>query len=158
IGLDALTNADNVTWEFLERDETELSADSVRGYDALIVLAPRVTAETLAGADRLSVVARFGVGYDNVDIPACSEAGVVVTITPDGVRRPVAVSALALILAITHRVKEKDALVRSGRWNDKLDYMGVGLTGRTLGLVGWGNIGREVSRVVAPLNFRQLAA
>lgn len=158
IGLDALSAAAGITWDFLEHDETELSPEAIRGYDALIVLAPRVTAATLAGADRLCVVARFGVGYDNVDIDACTEAGIVVTITPDGVRRPVAVSALALILAVTHRVREKDALVRAGRWHDKLDYMGVGVTGRTLGLVGWGNIGREVTRMCAPLEMRQLAA
>lgn len=156
IGLDALATAPGVGWEFLPSDDAVLPASVADEYDALIVLTPRVAA--LPADPRLRIVARFGVGYDNVDVGACTEAGVLVTITPDGVRRPVAVSALALTLAVTHRMLEKDALVRTGRWHEKLDYMGVGLTGRTLGLIGWGNIGREVSHVFAPLQMRQLAA
>jgi phosphoglycerate dehydrogenase-like enzyme len=73
------------------------------------------------------------------------------------VRRPVAVSALTLLLALAHRLVDKDRLVRQNRWEDRLDYMGVGLTGRTVGVVGWGNIGREVSRMLGPLEMRQLA-
>lgn len=156
IGLDAFAAEPSIAWEFLAEDVDVLPASVAEQYDALIVLTPVVRA--LPPDPRLRVVARFGVGYDNVDIDACTRAGVPVTITPNGVRRPVAVSALALTLAITHRVREKDELVRTCRWHDKLDYMGVGLTGRTLGLIGWGNIGREVSRVFAPLGMRQVAA
>ncbi|GLY75268.1 NAD(P)-dependent oxidoreductase [Actinoallomurus iriomotensis] len=162
IGLRRLDEAaleDGVVWDFLPAAENgELAAADVAEYDALIVLGPRVTAATVADADRLSLVARFGVGYDNVDVAACTEAGVLVTITPDGVRRPVAVSALTLLLALSHRVLDKDRLVRTGRWNDKLDHMGVSPSGRTLGLIGWGNIGREVSRLCEPLGMTQLAA
>ncbi|MFD2078970.1 D-3-phosphoglycerate dehydrogenase [Actinopolymorpha cephalotaxi] len=164
IGLSALEQAPGVEWEFLPdapdgRDgRDELPAEVVAGYDALLVLTPRVSAASLTRADRLRIVARFGVGYDNVDVAACTDAGVLVTITPDGVRRPVAVSALTLLLALTHRVRAKDQLVRAGRWQDKLDHLGVGVTGRTLGVVGWGNIGQEVSRVCAPLGMRQVAA
>ncbi|WP_329236442.1 hypothetical protein OG417_32010 [Actinoallomurus sp. NBC_01490] len=159
IGLRRLDQADNVVWDFLPAAEGgELTAADVAGYDALVVLGPRVTEATVAGADRLALVARFGVGYDNVDVPACTEAGVLVTITPDGVRRPVAVSALTMLLALSHRVLIKDRLVRTGRWDDKLDHMGVSTSGRTLGLVGWGNIGSEVSRLCEPLGMTQLAA
>ncbi|WP_020576535.1 2-hydroxyacid dehydrogenase [Actinopolymorpha alba] len=158
IGLDALDAADGVVWEFLDVDAEEVPASAVAAYDALLVLTPRISAATVAKTERLSLVARFGVGYDNVDVDACTRAGILVTITPDGVRRPVAVSALTLLLALTHRVRDKDLLVRDGRWHDKLDYMGTGVTGRTLGFVGWGNIGQEVSRVCQPLRMRQLAA
>lgn len=158
IGLDALDAAPNLTWDFVDSRAGDLPADAVAGYDALIVLTPRVTAETVAGADRLRLVARFGVGYDNVDVDACTAAGVLVTITPDGVRRPVAIAALTMMLALLHRVRDKDTLVRSGRWDDKLAHMGVSPTGRVLGLLGWGNIGQEVSRVCAPLGMRQLAS
>ncbi|WP_433514631.1 hydroxyacid dehydrogenase [Nonomuraea sp. CA-143628] len=158
IGLAALDAADGVEWDFIEAVDGDIPPEAVRGYDALIVLTPRVTADTLKGADRLVLVARFGVGYDNVDVEACTRHGVLVTITPDGVRGPVAVSALTMLLAAAHRLGEKDRLVRAGRWHDKLDYMGTGVTGRTLGLVGWGNIGRELSRLCAPLGMRQLAA
>jgi D-3-phosphoglycerate dehydrogenase len=157
IGLDMLDAAEGVEWEFLPDDHRELPAGSLADYDALIVLGPRVSAESLRGADRLRVLARFGVGYDNVDVAACSASGVLLTITPDGVRRPVAVSALTLLLALAHRLSDKDRLVRRNRWHDRLDYMGIGVTGRTVGLVGWGNIGREVTRLLAPLEMRQLA-
>src|SRR5262245_57119424 len=90
IGLGLLDGAPGVEWRFLTEDTRELAAEHVRGLDALLVLTPRVTAASLAGADRLVVVARFGVGYDSVDVEACTRSGVLLTITPDGVRRPVA--------------------------------------------------------------------
>src|SRR6478672_3889503 len=85
IGLGALEALPGVTWEFLAEDTPELRTDQVRGYDALLVLAPRITAATLAGADRLAIIARFGVGYDTVDLDACTRRGVLLTITPEGV-------------------------------------------------------------------------
>jgi D-3-phosphoglycerate dehydrogenase len=120
IGLDLLDRAPGITREFLESHSPELQPEQIRGFDALLVLAPSVTAATLTGADRLALVARFGVGYDNVDIVACTRAGVLVTITPDGVRRPVATSVLAYLLALSLRMFDKDRLTRAGRWADKL--------------------------------------
>jgi phosphoglycerate dehydrogenase-like enzyme len=157
IGLGALEALPGVTWEFLAEDTPELRTDQVRGYDALLVLAPRITAATLAGADRLAIIARFGVGYDTVDLDACTAHGVLVTITPDGVRRPMATAAITLLLALSHRLLDKAQLTRAGRWSDKLDYMGVGLTGRTLGLIGLGNIGCEVARLSRPFDLRLIA-
>lgn len=157
IGLDTLGAQPGVSVEFLPDNFGELPASVGQDYDALLVLAPRVTAGTLANCDRLAIVARFGVGYDNVDVAACTAANVLLTITPDGVRRPVAVSALAMLMALTHRLLTKDRLTRAGRWNEKLNYMGVGLTGRTLGLVGFGNIGQEIARLAAPLEMQLVA-
>ncbi|MGH2458650.1 MAG: hydroxyacid dehydrogenase [Chloroflexota bacterium] len=157
IGLDLLDRAPGVEWEVLAQDTRVLRADQVRDVDALLVLAPRVTAETLAGSDRLSIIARFGVGYDSVDVDACTRNGVLLTITPDGVRRPVATSLIAFVLALSHQLLPKDRLTRAGRWAEKADYMGMGLTGRTLGLIGVGNIGREVFRLAKPFEMRHLA-
>jgi phosphoglycerate dehydrogenase-like enzyme len=98
----------------------------------------------------------MGVGYDSVDVPACTRNGILLTITPDGVRRPVATSVLAYILALSLRMFDKDRLTRAGRWADKLDHMGTGLIGRTLGIVGLGNIGREIVRLARPLGMRHL--
>ncbi|MGI9146470.1 MAG: hydroxyacid dehydrogenase [Chloroflexota bacterium] len=162
IGLDLLEQAPGVTWEFLPPESpstpstAELQAGQAQNYDALLVLAPRITAATLAGNDRLVLVARFGVGYDNVDVSACTGAGVMLTITPDGVRRPVATSVLAYMLSLSLRMFEKDRLTRGGRWADKLNYMGMGLTGRTLGIIGLGNIGREIVRLARPFGMRHL--
>lgn len=157
IGLGLLEQAAGVEWGFLEENTSELRADQVRGCDALLVLAPRVTAATLEGADRLAIVARFGVGYDSVDVEACTRAGVMLTITPDGVRRPVAAAAMTFILALSHKLLIKDRLTRAGRWADKLEHMGMGLTGRTLGVIGLGNIGRELFTLARPFEMRHIA-
>jgi D-3-phosphoglycerate dehydrogenase len=156
IGMGLLDDAPNVEWEFLPENAAELRPDQVVAYDGLLVLGPKVADTTLAGADRLAVVARFGVGYDNVDVPACTAAGVMLTITPDGVRRPVAVAALTFLLALTHKLLIKDRLTRAGRWAEKLDYPGMGVTGRTLGVIGVGNIGREIFRLAGPLGMRHV--
>jgi D-3-phosphoglycerate dehydrogenase len=157
IGLDLFDTADNVRWEYLGENTPELRPEQVRGYDALLVLGPRVTARTLEGADRLAVLARFGVGYDSVDVGACTGRGVLLTITPDGVRRPVAAAVMALLLALSHKLLVKDRLARGGRWGERLDHMGTGLAGRTLGLLGLGNIGREVVALARPFDLRCLA-
>ncbi|MCH8293337.1 dehydrogenase [Candidatus Poribacteria bacterium] len=156
IGL-SLLDESAVDWEFLAQDTPTLRPDQVQGYDALLVLAPAITAHTLEGADRLTIVARFGVGYDKVDVEACNKNGVMLTITPDGVRRPVAVAVMTLVLALSHKLLIKDRLTRAGRWEEKLDYMGMGVTGRTLGVVGLGNIGKEVFALAQPFGMRHIA-
>ena len=157
IGLSLLDADPNVEWSFLRVNEPLLTPESIAPYDGLLVLGPKVTAASLEGADRLMVIARFGVGYDNVDVEACTRQGVVLTITPDGVRRPVAAAVMTFLLALSHKLLIKDRLTREGRWAEKLDYMGQGVTGRTLGIVGLGNIGRDVLRLAAPFEMRCLA-
>jgi D-3-phosphoglycerate dehydrogenase len=155
IGLAVLDRA-GLAWEFMAERVGELRPEQIADYDALLLLGPRLTAASLEGQPRLKLVARFGVGYDNVDVPACTRQGVLLTITPDGVRRPVAVAALTFILALAGRLLTKDRLTREGRWAEKLDYMGMGVAGRTLGVIGLGNIGREVFRMAAPLEMRHV--
>lgn len=157
IGLELL-DAAGLDREFLAERHTELTAEEIADFDALLVLGPRITRSTLEGAGRLAVVARFGVGYDSVDIGACTDHGVAVTITPDGVRRPVATAALTLVLALSLRLPAKDRMARENRWSERNQNLGHGLTGRTLGVVGLGNIGRELCRLVAPLDMRLMAS
>src|SRR5262249_11699492 len=145
-------------WEFIEDNVRELTSAHAAQYDALCVLNPRVTAATLAASERrLKIVARMGVGYDSIDVPACTTAGVILTNTPDGVRRPVATTILLLMLALSHKLRIKDTLTRTGRWAETTNYMGVGLTGKTLGSIGVGNIGGELFRLLAPLDMVHLA-
>src|SRR5262245_29048104 len=157
IGLSLLDQNPRIRHRFLPDCGGEIPVNVADDFDALLVLAPRVTAATLDGCQRLAIIARFGVGYDTVDVPACTRNNVLLTITPSGVRRPVAVSALTFILALAHKLPAKDRLTREGRWSEKLNYMGVGLTGRTLGLIGMGNTGRELLRIAAPLEMRYVA-
>ncbi|HWB08181.1 MAG TPA: NAD(P)-dependent oxidoreductase [Pirellulales bacterium] len=157
IGLGLLDENPDVQREFLPESCGEIPPDVADEYDALLVLAPRVTARTVDGCRRLRLIARFGVGYDNVDVEACTRNGVMLSITPEGVRRPVATAALAFLLALSHKLVIKDRLTRAGRWAEKLDHMGTGLTGRTLAAVGLGNIGRELFRLAAPFQMRHVA-
>lgn len=156
IGLGLLDDAPGVERVFLPDDVPELRPGDLADLDAVLVLAPRVTAASLAGTERLAIVARFGVGHETVDVDACTAHGVVLTITPDGVRRPVATAVLTLMLALSHKLLTKHALTRDGRWSEKLDHMGMGLTGRTLGVIGLGNIGRDIFKLAAPLEMRHL--
>jgi phosphoglycerate dehydrogenase-like enzyme len=144
IGLALLDAEPSITVEILPRREEVLSPEQVGNYDALLVLGAQVRASSLSDPRRLKLLARFGVGYDSVDIEACTAAGVAVTITPDGVRRPLAAAAMTLILSVSHNVVAKDGLVRSGRWHERMEHMGRSVHGATLGLVGVGNVGREI--------------
>jgi phosphoglycerate dehydrogenase-like enzyme len=136
-----------------------LRADQLADFDALILLAHRLSAESIPANGRLAVVARFGVGYDTVDVPALTSAGIPLVITPDGVRRPVAVSILTLMLALTGKLVAKDRLTRmaAAGFARRNEHMGIGLVGRTLGSVGIGNIGAEMFRLAKPLDMRFIA-
>src|SRR5271155_4206390 len=127
-------------------------ADQLADFDALILLAHRFAAESVHPNGRLAVVARFGVGYDTVDVEACTNAGIALAITPDGVRRPVAVSIVTLMLALTGKLMVKDRLTRGGAAGFARggEHMGVGLVGRTVGAIGIGNIGAELFRLLEP--------
>ena len=92
-----------------------------------------------------------------MDVDACTRSGVLLTITPDGVRRPVATSLITLVLALAQKLLIKDRLTRAGRWGERVAHMGLGLTGRTLGLIGLGSIGREAARLARPFDLRLLA-
>jgi phosphoglycerate dehydrogenase-like enzyme len=158
-GRDALKILDDpaVEWEYLPAVEPELSPEHAERYDAICVFGAKVSARTVSGANRrLKLIARFGVGYDSVDVPALTQQGILLTITPDGVRRPVASSVMAFILSMAHRLTEKDQLTREGRWKEKGDFLGFGLTGKTLGVIGVGNIGKEVFRLAKPWNMKHL--
>ena len=137
----------------------EIGPEQIAEVDALILLAPKLTARSLTPGGRLAMVARFGVGYDNVDVDACTANGVALVITPDGVRRPVAVSILTLMFALTGKLMIKAGLGRRGPagWAEKTGHNGVGLVGKTLGSLGVGNIGAELFRLAKPLDMRFIA-
>jgi phosphoglycerate dehydrogenase-like enzyme len=140
-----------ISWEWLPEDIPEITLEIMRAYDGLHVNLPLVKASCVTFGDvRCKIIARNGVGYDTVDLAAMTKAGVVVTNTPIAVRRPVAVATMTLLFALAGRLFDKDKLVRSGRWNARTDYMGMGLTTRRLGLIGAGSIGKEIMRLARP--------
>ena len=157
--LDILDRAPGIEWEYLPAVVPEITADHAAHYDALYVNLPRVPAAAVARADcRLAVVARHGVGYDSVDVAAMTKAGVIVTHTPSSMPRPVATIALSFVLALAGRLFLKDRLTRTGRWHERMDNMGTGLTGRTLGVIGAGRIGKELLRMARTFDLKLLAA
>ncbi len=147
-----------IEWEYFSAESPIIAPEQIAGYDGIVSLGVRYPAETLAGAERLAVIARWGVGYDTIDIPAATEHGVLVCITPPAVRRPVAEGIMALLLAITKRIPAKDRIVRSGTWDLIPETMGVALAGRTLGSIGVGNIGTEFFRLVKPFDLGRTLA
>ena len=147
-----------IEYEFLPENEPELTPQTAAKYDPLAVMLAKVTRNTVSGRDRrLKLIARFGVGYDTVDVPACTENGVILAIPPDGVRRPVAMSALTFVLMLAQKVMTKDRITREGRWNERLNHFGTGLSGRVLGSIGVGNIGSELFRLAMPFGMKHLA-
>lgn len=153
-----LREAPGVEVAFLE-SESPLRAAQLEDFDALILLTHRFAAESVPKSGRLAVVARFGVGYDTVDVEACTKAGIALVITPDGVRRPVAVSIITLMLALTGKLTVKDRLTREAAagYARRADHMGVGLVGRTFGSLGIGNIGAEAYRLAKPFDMTFIA-
>ena len=121
----------------------------VREASALLpILGDRVDKELLDAAPRLRIVANHAVGYDNVDVPACTARGVWVTNTPDVLTDATADLAWALILALSRRRREGERLLRSGEFRGWAPTMLLGreLRGLTLGILGYGRIGRAVAR------------
>ena len=146
--------------ELVELPRTALlSAGHVTGFDAVVLLGERMAASSFPGDGRLALIARMGVGYDTVDTEACTANDVVLTITPDAVRRPMATTQVCLILALAHNLMAKDRIARTGTlgWPARLDWHGMGLVGRTVGSVGVGNIGAEMFRLLKPFDVRMVA-
>lgn len=154
-----LQNDERIEMEFVSATNGEMSGDVLKDFDALILLAPKFTRSSVVAESRLAVVARFGVGYDTVDVDACTDNEIPLVITPDGVRRPVAVSIITLMLALTGKLIVKNQLTRQGSagFAKRSQHMGVGLVGLTLGSLGVGNIGAELFRLAAPFDMKFIA-
>lgn len=127
----------------------EIAPEQLTDINGVIVLTPRVTARSLSASADLLAVGRFGVGYDNVDVAACTAADVVLFITAGAVDHSVAEATVGWMLALTHHMRTKDRIVRDARWDERSRYMGCELRGRTLGIVGFGGIGRAVVKMLA---------
>jgi D-3-phosphoglycerate dehydrogenase len=153
-----LVNDSRITVLFLV-SEAVLSSRQLEDIDALILLAHRFDRNSVPKSGRLGVIARFGVGYDTVDVRACSDAGIALVITPESVRRPVAVSILTLMLALTGKLTIKEKLTRAGAagFQQRGAHMGVGLVGRVFGSLGAGNIGAEAFRLARPFDMKFIA-
>ena len=126
-------------------------------YDGLAIRsATKVTEKVLAAAPNLKVIGRAGIGVDNVDIPAASKKGVIVMNTPFGNSITTAEHAIALMFAVARQIPEANASTHAGKW-EKSRFMGVELTGKTLGVIGAGNIGGIVCERANGLKMKVIA-
>ncbi len=143
IGLSVLAAQPHVEHRVFKEHHPQIGADQIGNAQGVIVLTPSVTAASVASAADLLVVARFGVGYDSVDVPACTAADVLVTITVGAVDQPMAETTVGWMIALSHNLRIKDRLVRTGQWDERSRHMGCELRERTLGVIGFGGIARK---------------
>ncbi|MDP4595082.1 MAG: phosphoglycerate dehydrogenase, partial [Beijerinckiaceae bacterium] len=124
----------------LGKDKEKLAA-IIGNYDGLAIRsATKVTAKLLEAATNLKVIGRAGIGVDNVDIPAATGRGIIVMNTPFGNSITTAEHAIAMMFAVAREIPQADASTQAGKW-EKNRFMGVEITGKTLGIIGCGNIG-----------------
>ena len=134
-------------------DKTGISAEDLpgimAGYDGLIVRGrTRVAAPVLEAGPRLKVVGRAGVGVDNIDLEAAKKHNVAVVNAPTSTTVAVAELAFGLLLTVAREIPRADATMKAGKW-EKKEFQGVELSGKTLGVIGYGRIGTEVGRRAA---------
>ncbi len=129
----------------------------VDGYDALVVRSEtKVTKEIIAAAGKLQVVGRAGMGVDNIDVAAATERGVVVVNAPTGNTTSAAEHTIGLMLALARNIPEANRTLKAGKW-DRSRFMGIELRGKTLGIIGLGQVGSEVARRARGLEMRVIA-
>ncbi|MFT3704089.1 MAG: NAD(P)-dependent oxidoreductase [Agriterribacter sp.] len=155
MGLDLLKNQEDISFEFMKEFSSPLTADLLKGYDAIISLSPAYTSESFKGVDQLKAICRFGVGYDMVDLKACTDANVLVTITKGAVNYSVAEATLTWMLTLSHNVLPKNQLVRENKWQERSKFTGSELRHKTLGIIGFGGIGGQLVKMLQPFRMNQ---
>ncbi|MCA3585998.1 MAG: phosphoglycerate dehydrogenase [Methylocystis sp.] len=140
----------------LGKDKDKLAA-MIGGYDGLAIRsASKATAKLLESATKLKVIGRAGIGVDNVDIPAATAKGIIVMNTPFGNSITTAEHAIAMMMALARQIPEADLSTQAGKW-EKNKFMGVEITGKTLGIIGCGNIGSIAADRAIGLKMRVIA-
>jgi D-3-phosphoglycerate dehydrogenase / 2-oxoglutarate reductase len=140
----------------LGKDKEKL-AETINGFDGLAIRsATKVTAKMLDRAQNLKVIGRAGIGVDNVDIPAATARGIIVMNTPFGNSITTAEHTITLMLALARQIPEADASTRGGKW-EKNKFLGVEIFGKTLGVIGCGNIGSIVADRAIGMKMKVIA-
>jgi phosphoglycerate dehydrogenase-like enzyme len=148
MGLELLDAERHISYEFMQELRPTATPDQLQGYDGALWLIPKVTRESLAGVEQLAGIARVGVGYDMVDLEACTEADVAVFISRGAVNRSVAEAIVTWMLMLGHKAALKDRLVREQRWAEKGRHNGTELRERVVGSVGFGGIGGALRQLL----------
>lgn len=154
VGLHRLDEV-GIVWRILPELSNPVDPALLEGLDAVLAFGHlRFDRSIVDRVPRLKLLARFGAGYDGIDLDGLARAGVAVTNTPTAVRRPMALATLTMVLALAHQLLENHRTVASGSWAAGRGlHRGLGVQGRTLGIVGFGSIGTELAELARPLGF-----
>ena len=154
-GIDVLHNYAQVDIKVGLKPEEIIS--TIGDYEALLVRSQtRVTAEIIQAGRKLQVIGRAGTGMDNIDVEAATRCGIVVVNAPTGNTVSAAEHAIALMFALARHIPQANAVLKSGVWR-RSDFMGTELRGKTLGIIGLGNVGSEVARRARALEMKLIA-
>lgn len=172
IALDVLKPAPFIGWGFLEDQQPkagdptyqdrlysmEITPQHVASANAIVVCRPYVRAGAFVnGAANLVAIARAGIGYDKINLEACTANDVIVFNTPYGMTHSTASAAMFFILALSKRFHVQQRILRQHRWDLQREAVGDDLAGLTLGIVGLGRTGLELARLIAPFRMRIIA-
>lgn len=158
LGLDVFDRQTHVSISSFKSHRSIIEPEQLTGVNGVVVLSPQVTRNSLDGCRDLLAVGRFGVGYDTVDVDACTKSNVLAMIASGAVDRSMAEATITWMLALTHHVLQKDRIVRTGRWDERTRYMGSELRERTLGVIGLGGIGRQLVALLRGFGMRESLA
>lgn len=156
-GIELLRSAPGFTVELISPVSVDSYAPFLPQADALLIRTQPLTAVEIASARQLKIVSRHGVGYDSVDIAALSARHIPLAVVGDVNSRSVAEHTLALLLALAKRVCYFDRAIRAGDWNSRNTFSAVELAERTLFILGFGRIGREVARLAQAFRMKVVA-
>ena len=155
-GLALLDQVPDLEYETFAESSNTLTREQIDGFDMVVHGGGACPAATVEGNDRLIAVLLTGVGHNRIDLDALTRAGILLCFAPDAVRRPMACTIMTFILTLSNGLLRKDRFTREGRWEDG-QFMGEGVTGKTLGSLGVGNIGHDLFRLSQPFAMRHLA-
>jgi len=157
-GLAPVIENDDIDVDILTTLSPAELIETIGPYHALMVRSStQVTAEVIAAGKNLRVIARAGVGVDNVDIPAATQAGIIVVNAPTGNTRAAAEHTIAMMMAQARNIPQADAHVRSGEWK-RSQFVGIEVRGKTLGTIGFGRVAQEVAGGAQGLGMKVIAS
>lgn len=128
--------------------------DKLLESDGVIVADSKIPVKAIEKTNKLKIIQKFGVGVDNIPVGLCRSRGIYVCNIPGINSLDVAEFTLAAILSILHRIRERDRMARKARWNDRPKVLSERLTGKIVGIIGFGRIGRQVAMLLKPFNVR----
>lgn len=156
-GLEILRSAAGIELDYKPGLSEEELAECIGGYEGLVIRSgSKVTAKVLARAEKLRAIGRAGIGVDNVDVPEASRHGIVVMNTPTGNAVTTAEHALSLLMSLARKIPQATASMKAGKWA-KSKFQGREIAGKTLGVIGMGNIGRIVADRAQGLKMNVIA-